>query len=358
MATKNYQSDFNFILKLYTVLKDKDGKEVSRTELSWPDYDWTAKFWTSSKPNAYTASCIGGVCTNCRNSDGKVLIVVNDHHMGLGTLKVDFKAELPRELYPDGSERNVVPGDLDIELVRGAGDFPSDFEAELLLPYIKGDAFTYDDFTAEQIADLRRPATEAASDLSDIKKALAADEQARTKAETERQAAEQTRGDNEGKRIADETARQTAEEQRSGNETARTAAEKIRADAEALRVKAEELRAEAEKLRDEAEKLRVSAEEARKAAEAQRVTDEKNASQPKIPAWPMRPPVSRRRTRAVLTKRHARLTKRHAKTMKLRAPPTKTPASAPSSRVSRRRRREPRRSKPLKAASRRSKTSA
>ena len=134
MATKNYQSDFNFILKLYTVLKDKDGKEVSRTELSWPDYDWTAKFWTSSKPNAYTASCIGGVCTNCRNSDGKVLIVVNDHHMGLGTLKVDFKAEFPRELYPDGSERNVVPGDLDIELVRGAGDFPSDFEAELLLP--------------------------------------------------------------------------------------------------------------------------------------------------------------------------------------------------------------------------------
>lgn len=275
MATKNYQSDFNFILKLYTVLKDKDGKEVSRTELSWPDYDWTAKFWTSSKPNAYTASCIGGVCTNCRNSDGKVLIVVNDHHMGLGTLKVDFKAELPRELYPDGSERNVVPGDLDIELVRGAGDFPSDFEAELLLPYIKGDAFTYDDFTPEQLADLRRPATEAASDLSDIKKALAADEQARTKAETERQAAEHTRGDNEGKRIADETARQTAEEQRSGNETARTAAEKIRADAEALRVKAEELRAEAEKLRDEAEKLRVSAEEARKAAEAQRVTDEK-----------------------------------------------------------------------------------
>ena len=254
MATKNYQSDFNFILKLYTVLKDKDGKEVSRTELSWPDYDWTAKFWTSSKPNAYTASCIGGVCTNCRNSDGKVLIVVNDHHMGLGTLKVDFKAELPRELYPDGSERNVVPGDLDIELVRGAGDFPSDFEAELLLPYIKGDAFTYNDFTAEQIADLRRPATEAASDLSDIKKALAADEQARTKAETERQ---------------------TAEAQRSGNETARTAAEKIRTDAEALRVKAEELRAEAEKLRDEAEKLRVSAEEARKATEAQRVTDEK-----------------------------------------------------------------------------------
>ena len=254
MATKNYQSDFNFILKLYTVLKDKDGKEVSRTELSWPDYDWTAKFWTSSKPNAYTASCIGGVCTNCRNSHGKVLIVVNDHHMGLGTLKVDFKAELPRELYPDGSERNVVPGDLDIELVRGAGDFPSDFEAELLLPYIKGDAFTYNDFTAEQIADLRRPATEAASDLSDIKKALAADEQARTKAETERQ---------------------TAEAQRSGNETARTAAEKIRADAETLRVKAEELRAEAEKLRDEAEKLRVSAEEARKATEAQRVTDEK-----------------------------------------------------------------------------------
>lgn len=126
MATKNYKSDFNFILRLYSVLTDSSGKEKERTELPWPDYDWSAKFWTSSKANAYYASCIGGVCTNCRNTDGKIQIVVDNHNMGLGILQVEFRAELPREIYPDGSERNVVPGVLDIELVRGAGDFPSD----------------------------------------------------------------------------------------------------------------------------------------------------------------------------------------------------------------------------------------
>lgn len=263
----NYLSDFAAVLEL----TDADGKSIP-----FPDCDFEATFWTGNANRKYTISRRGDVLTNCRREPGGGIRVIFDRHgMGVGELKWEPKFRLPDGEFPDGYQDVMRPMSLGVILVSGPGDLPSAAEIAVTLPYIKGDAFTYDDFTPGQLADLRRPAAEAASDLSDIKKALAADEQARAKAETERQAAEHTRADNEGKRIADETARQTAEEQRSGNETARTAAEKIRADAEALRVKAEELRAEAEKLRDEAEKLRVSAEEARKAAEAQRVTDEK-----------------------------------------------------------------------------------
>lgn len=234
MATKNYKSDFNFILHLYSVLTDSAGKEKERTELPWPDYDWSAKFWTSSKANAYYASCIGGVCTNCRNTDGKIQIVVDNHNMGLGILQVEFRAELPREIYPDGSERNVVPGMLDIELVRGAGDFPSDFEAQLQMPYIK---LKYEDLTEEEKAEFQRPVTDATESLQKFQTTAEAAEVKREANEKQRVSAEQTR-------VAKETERQTKEATRQSQETKRVEAESDREEAETERVSAEEKRAE------------------------------------------------------------------------------------------------------------------
>lgn len=156
MTRKNYKDDFDFILHLYSCLMDAGGKEVAdeRKELDWPAYDWTARFYTSSKANAYTASCIGGTCTNCYNDGGKIHIVVNNHRMGPGKLKVEFRAELPRDIYPDGFQRNVIPGPLDVELVTGRGDLPADIEASLMVPYIKGEPFTFDDFTPRQLEDI------------------------------------------------------------------------------------------------------------------------------------------------------------------------------------------------------------
>lgn len=234
MATKNYKSDFNFILHLYSVLTDSSGKEKERTELPWPDYDWSAKFWTSSKANAYYASCIGGVCANCRNTDGKIQIVVDNHNMGLGTLQVEFRAELPREIYPDGSERNVVPGVLDIELVRGAGDFPSDFEAQLQMPFIK---LKYEDLTEEEKAEFQRPVTEATESLQEFQTTAEA-------AEVKREANEKTRVSAEQTRVTKESERQTAETKRQSNEQERIKAESDREEAETERVSAEEKRAE------------------------------------------------------------------------------------------------------------------
>lgn len=235
MATRNYKSDFNFILRLYSVLTDSAGKEKERTELPWPDYDWSAKFWTSSKAKAYYASCIGGVCTNCRNMDGKIQIVVDNHNMGLGILQVEFRAELPREIYPDGSERNVVPGVLDIELVRGAGDFPSDFEAQLQMPYIK---LKYEDLTEEEKAEFQRPVTEATESLQEFQTTAEA-------AEVKREANEKRRVQMENKIGSAEQNRQTSEVARRTAENERIEAESDREEAETSRVSAEEKRAEA-----------------------------------------------------------------------------------------------------------------
>ena len=200
---RNYKDDFDFIMRLYSAMVDSSGKEVadSRRELGWPDYDWVATFYTSgytsSKANAYVASCIGGECVNCYNDNGQIHIVVNNHHMGTGRLIVEFRAELPRDIYPDGYQRNVIPEPLDIELIVGKVDLPSEMEVELLLPYIKGDAFTYADFTPEQIADLKRPATEAAERLDSFVRTA-------SEAETIRAANEKSRVSAEDKRVSQE----------------------------------------------------------------------------------------------------------------------------------------------------------
>lgn len=286
----NYRSDFDFILKLYSAMTDSSGKEVenSRRELGWPDYDWVATFWTSSKANAYVASCIGGKCSNCYNDNGQIHIVVDDHHMGSGRLKVEFRAELPREIYPDGYQQNVIPEPLGIELVPCRGDFPSEIEAELLLPYIKGKPFTYEDFTEAQIADLKRPATEAAeradAALSAAEEAtaqavattekLAADVAAAAEAEAERIAAEEDRRSAESERQKAEQTRQTKERERQNSETLRVSAESARTEAESARQTAESRRASAEDARAKAETVRATDEQARKTAETSRETNE------------------------------------------------------------------------------------
>lgn len=73
MRKVNYKSDFDFIMRL----KDASGKDVP-----WPDCDWDALFWTSSKAHSYTASCIGGKYVNCfREADGSIHFVFDNHRM-------------------------------------------------------------------------------------------------------------------------------------------------------------------------------------------------------------------------------------------------------------------------------------
>ena len=132
---KNHKSDFDAILRLYTCVADSD----ERRELGWPDYDWTAKFWTISPVNAYVASCIGGVCTNCFNDNGRIHVVFKNHGLFSGKLHVELKSALLNDIYPDGIQVEVTPSSLGVELVDGRGDCGTIADIEVMLPYIKGD---------------------------------------------------------------------------------------------------------------------------------------------------------------------------------------------------------------------------
>lgn len=128
----NYRSDFDFILRLV----DCEGREVG-----FPGYDWTARIYTGIEANAFVASCVGGVCTGCYNDNGRIHVVCDGHRLTPGRLNLEFVAELPEGIYPDGSRRHVTPAPLDIELVTGAGCCPSDIEVEAVIPYATVDAY-------------------------------------------------------------------------------------------------------------------------------------------------------------------------------------------------------------------------
>ena len=160
----NYQSDFDFIL----TLKDCSGKDIG-----FPEYDWVARLYTINREQAYIASSIGGVLTNCYDDEGKIHIVLDNHGLASGSLRVEIGQYIPNEKFPDQSELIVTPQGTDIELIRGAAPCPCKAEVELILPTIKGDKgdkgdpLTYEDLTEEQIAELQKPATEAAEKLKD-----------------------------------------------------------------------------------------------------------------------------------------------------------------------------------------------
>jgi len=155
MKKINYKSDFDFILRL---------RSCSGEEIGWPEYNWTARFWTSQKVNAFVVSCTDGVCENCYNDNGLIHVVMNNHRLSAGVLKIEFVSELPNGIYPDESERVVVPLPLDIELIRAAAPCPENFEVELLMPLVKGekgdkgdkgDKMTFQDLTAEDLEELQ-----------------------------------------------------------------------------------------------------------------------------------------------------------------------------------------------------------
>ena len=194
----------------------------------------------------------------------------------------------------DGKEVSLRKTDTALQWQLGDGEW----QDLLLLADIKGekgDPFTYDDFTDEQIADLKRPATEAAEtanqaaesanqakEAADQAEALrAAAEVAREQAESSRQSAETARdqaesdrGEAEDLRQTNEDARIAADLERKANEEARTAAETARQTAEDNRATAESTREEKETERQNRETTRYANESARQLAEEARYVSE------------------------------------------------------------------------------------
>lgn len=217
MRKVNYRSDFDFILRLSDCRGD---------DIGFPDYDWEARFYTrGNRANAYVASCKGGVCVNCFNDGGRVHVVVNSPRLGLGELFVDFKASLPNSIYPDEHQDEMAPLSTGIELVRGAAPCPCSADVELMLPYVR---FRYEDFTPEQIEELKRPATEAAQRADNFV-------QTASEAEAIRMANEESRVREESERVKQEQSRESAEATRRAAETKRVEAEEARKLAETKR---------------------------------------------------------------------------------------------------------------------------
>lgn len=217
MREVNYRSDFDFILRLSDCRGD---------DIGFPDYDWEARFYTrGNRANAYVASCKGGECVNCFNDGGRVHVVVNSPRLGLGELFVDFKASLPNSIYPDEHQDEMAPLSTGIELVRGAAPCPCSADVELMLPYVR---FRYEDFTPEQIEELKRPATEAAQRADNFV-------QTASEAEATRVANEESRVREESERVKQEQSRESAEEARRTAETKRVEAEEARELAETKR---------------------------------------------------------------------------------------------------------------------------
>lgn len=238
MRAINNKSDFDFVLRLMACAADGSDERV---EIGWPDFDWRARIYTSSKLGAYEASCIGGECTNCYNDGGKIHVVVNGHRMGTGRLNIEVRADYPDNIYPDGVRTEVSPQPLDIELVSGRGDCGTAAEVQATVPYIK---FKYEDLSEAEKAEISKPATEAAAKaqaaVSDVEKAQKSAEQA----EAARVESEKARAEAEAARASAEVTRAASESQRSKDEQARATAEGGRATAEEARVQAEAARAE------------------------------------------------------------------------------------------------------------------
>lgn len=132
------------------------------------------------------------------------------------------------------------------------------------LASLKGEPFTYEDFTPEQLEALQKPAVDAATradgaaqsantaagnantaaqnannvanSVSELKSTIEKDEQARILAENARVVAEQYRASSEQQRQTSEQSRETAEKERGTNESARQQAEQSRKEAETSRV--------------------------------------------------------------------------------------------------------------------------
>lgn len=170
---------------------------------------------------------------------------------------VRVAVELLRGL--DGKEVSLRKTDTALQWQLGDGEWKD----LLLLADIKGekgDPFTYDDFTAEQIADLKRPAMEAADAANQAAEATNQSKEAADKAEALRAAAE--------------VAREQAESSRQSAEDARDQAESDRGESEDLRNTNEDKRIEAELARKASELARIDNESNREASELERQNNE------------------------------------------------------------------------------------
>jgi len=163
-----------------------------------------------------------------------------------------------------------------VTITKALNQFFLDFES--LTPEqkaeLKGDAFTYEDFTPTQIAELQKPATDKVEELDALEATLTNSENLRVQNENTRKTSEETRNSNEIDRSYSENSRQENEVSRIENENVRILAETERNDTETVRISNENTRISNENTRNTNEQTRVNAENNRVTAETSRSSAE------------------------------------------------------------------------------------
>lgn len=163
-----------------------------------------------------------------------------------------------------------------ITISKAINQFFLDFES--LTPeqkaQLKGDAFTYEDFTPAQISELQKPATDKVEELDELEANLTNSENLRVQNENTRISNEEIRSTNEIDRSSSENSRQENEVSRIENENARILAETERNDTETVRISNENTRVSSENTRNTNEQSRVNAENNRVTAENSRSSAE------------------------------------------------------------------------------------
>lgn len=140
--------------------------------------------------------------------DGNIVTFTDDGTLGVGTYGIEIRVKEPNKnlrSFKCGS-LTILNCSEDIDI----GEFISEGAVVIdAMPYYwakgdKGDPFTYDDFTPEQIEELQKPASDAAEELTQEVHTL---EQQFTEQENQRIANERQREENETSRIQAESAR-------------------------------------------------------------------------------------------------------------------------------------------------------
>ena len=197
----------------------------------------------------------------------KTLVEGVDYHIDGGNVVVDFTPAIcditgtytvelnyikPSAEFIDGDRRSAVDVQA-FQIVNTTAESNATEGVSLPSEALAIYALKYEDLSPENIAELQRPATEAAESIGELEQTIEGNEATRQGNETDRIEAE-------GIRDANETARIEAESIRDTNETSRIEAEGIRDANETARINAEGDREDAEDLRDQAEVAREEAE--------------------------------------------------------------------------------------------------
>lgn len=121
------------------------------------DADFEIKFSTGSPMCAYTAARRRGMHQNCREENGELWFIFNNHGLQPGMLNYEVHYYLPDERFPDGVRDVFHRGTLNVQLTKENVGCPDKVEVEVMAPYIKGEdgkSLTYEDLTEEEKRDL------------------------------------------------------------------------------------------------------------------------------------------------------------------------------------------------------------